>query len=73
MAIDHWLKELRYWHTPIVRLIYPRLTRIVCVSQAMVSGLLSTASIKWRKIDVIYDTHEIDRIIERAKEEAGRI
>lgn len=69
VAIDHWLREGRYWHTSIVRLIYPRLTRIVCVSQAMVSGLLSTASIKRRNIDVIYDTHEIDTIIERAKEE----
>jgi glycosyltransferase involved in cell wall biosynthesis len=68
-AINRWIKKERYWHTLIVRLIYPRLTHIVCVSQAIVSGLLSTASIKQRNIDVIYDTHEVDKITERAKEE----
>lgn len=69
VAIDHWLKELHYWHTPIVRLIYPRLTRIVCVSQAMVSGLPITALMRRRNIEVIYDSYDIDRIIERAEEE----
>ena len=68
-AIDRWLKKERPWHNSIVGLIYPRLNRVVCVSQAIVSGLLSTASVKQGNINVIYDTQEIDTIAERAKEE----
>lgn len=65
-AIDCWLKQERRWQKSIVGLIYPRLTRIVCISDSIVPGLLRTAAIRQGNIDVIYDSYEIDTIIEKA-------
>jgi glycosyltransferase involved in cell wall biosynthesis len=68
-AIDRWMKKERPWHKSMVGLIYPRLSHIVCVSHAIVPGLLATAPINQKNIDVIYDSYEIDGIITKAEQE----
>jgi glycosyltransferase involved in cell wall biosynthesis len=63
VTIDQWLKQWRRWHTKAVRIIYPRLTRVVCVSRGTQESIRKVARIKSEKLRVINNIYEIDSII----------
>ena len=70
VPLDRWLKqEARYWHNIASRLIYPRLTSVVCVSKACKQSMAKVARIMPERLRVIYSTSEPTSIIEKSKEQ----
>lgn len=70
VPLDRWLKqEARYWHNIAARLIYPRLTSVVCVSQACKQSMAKVARIIPERFRVIYSASESTSIIEKSKEQ----
>lgn len=69
VPLDRWLKqEARYWHNIAARLIYPRLTSVVCVSKACKQSMAKVARIMPERLRVIYSAYESTSIIEKSKE-----
>lgn len=69
VVMDRWLEGCRGWHTRAVRFIYPKLSRVVCVSEGMVPGLLNVAPVKPENVRVIYDGYEVDTFISESQQE----
>ncbi len=68
VALDKWLKEWKWWHSYVVKLLYPRLTRIVSISHAVAQSVSNVTSIPQEKIRVIYNPYEINTIIKKGRE-----
>lgn len=70
VPLDRWLRqEARYWHNIAARLIYPRLTSVVCVSKACGQSMTNVARIIPERLRVIYSAYESSAIIEKSKEQ----
>lgn len=67
VTIDKCLRQWRPWHTKAVKLIYPRLTRVVCVSNGVAQSIEKIAEIESNKLRVINNSYEIDTIINKSR------
>jgi len=65
--LDKWLERLRPKHSMAVKLLYPRLTRVVCVSRAVRQSVLKVAPVRPERLRVIYSPNDLDSIIGKGK------
>jgi glycosyltransferase involved in cell wall biosynthesis len=66
--LGQWLMEWGRWHSYAVKLVYPRLTGVVCVSNSVAQSLSKVTRLEPEKVRIIYNSHEIDAIIEKGRE-----
>lgn len=68
VPLDRWLKKYSRKHSLVVRLLYPRLTRVVCISQTAKQSMLKVAHIRRDRLTVIYSPYDLNSLIEKGKQ-----
>jgi glycosyltransferase involved in cell wall biosynthesis len=68
VPLDEGLQWASNLHLIKLKMFYPRLTRVVCVSQSVKQSILKMAPVKPERLKVIYCHHDLISIIEKAKE-----
>jgi glycosyltransferase involved in cell wall biosynthesis len=68
VPLDEGLQWATKLHFIKLKLLYPRLTRIVCVSKTVKQSLLKMASVKPERIKVIYCPQDLSSIIKNCTE-----
>jgi glycosyltransferase involved in cell wall biosynthesis len=68
VPLDEGLQWVSKLHFVKLKLFYPRLTRVVCVSKTVKQSVLKMASVRPERLKVIYSPQDLSSIIEKAKE-----
>ena len=68
VPLDKGLQWVSKAHLVKLRLFYPRLTSIVCISQAVKQSILKMAPVKPERLKVIYNPQDLNSIIEKSNE-----
>lgn len=68
VPLDKGLQWVSKLHLVKLRLFYPRLTRVVCVSQAVKESVLKMAPVRPERLMVIYNPQDLSSVIEKGKE-----
>ncbi len=67
VPLDKGLQWVSKLHLLKLKLFYPRLTRVVCVSQAVKQSILKMAPVKPERLRVIYCPQDLGSIIEKSQ------
>ncbi len=68
VPLDKGLQWVSKLHLLKLKLFYPRLTRVVCVSQTVKQSILKMAPVKPERLRVIYCPQDLNSIIKKSKE-----
>lgn len=66
--IHEWLKKYSRKHSVVTRYVYPRLTRIACISQTTRQSLYKAAPVRSERVRVIHSPYELDSIVKSSNE-----
>ena len=68
VPLDKGLQWASKLHLVKLKLFYPRLTRVVCVSQTVKQSVSKMASVRPERLRIIYCPQDLNSIIEKSKE-----